>query len=153
MAPTPRLLDESLEWPRELWQRGGAWRLGHGMCVLGPGWWPLVRQAFAAVAETPGAVVVDVRQKCAVLEVRLAHLDPGTQARLDALAASLTRASRERCEACGAAVPPVTPLRAPWRNHCPACHARYAALAGGGRSERRLWEERAGRAWPPFEGW
>jgi hypothetical protein len=52
------LFGERLKWPRHQWRYGGAWRLGHGLTVVGPGWWPLVGRAFAAVAETPEAEVL-----------------------------------------------------------------------------------------------
>src|SRR5690348_16612312 len=115
------LLDERLEWPLHKRTDRGPWRLGHGLTVVGPGWWPLVRQVFAAVAETPGATVAGVRQKCAMLEVRIDHPNPGSRARLGTLTACLTQKSRSVCEACGGAVPAVDPAHPPWRNHCPAC--------------------------------
>jgi hypothetical protein len=146
------LLDEQLEWPLVQWQRGGPWRLGHGLTVVGPGWWPLVRRAFAAAAEVPGAEVRNVRQKAAVLEVRASHPDAGTLSRLRVLAAELTEASRVRCEGCGRAVPRLEPDRGVWRNHCDTCAAALAAFVGG-RAERRLWEWRAGRSWPCSSFW
>ena len=148
------LLSERLEWPRRQHQHGGPWRLGHGLTVVGPGWWPLVRRAFAAVAELPGAEIRDVRQKAAVLEVRPFHPDAEVSAHLRALAAELTEASRSCCEGCGRAVPRLA--RAAWRNHCGACAAAldaFAASDSAGRAERRLWESRAGRTWPASDFW
>lgn len=152
MTAKSSLLDEHLAWPRTQWEHGGPWRLGHGLTVVGPGWWPLVRRAFAAVAEMPGAQVVHVKQKHGVFQVRLYHGDPSRQARLRALATELTEASRSRCEACGTTVPTLAPGRAVWRNHCADCRTLLESFDGD-RAERRLWELRAGRAWPPLQGW
>jgi hypothetical protein len=145
------ILDERMEWPKHQWEHGGPWRLGHGLTVVGPGWWPLVRRGFAVVAETPGATVVGVKQKFGLLELRMRHPDAATQDRLNALAGELTTASRSLCEACGTIVPPVPFGKGVWRNHCPACSARLAELSDDAHAERRLWEERAGCAWPPSE--
>ncbi len=76
------LLDDRLAWPHAQWQSGGPWRLGEGLCLVGPGWHRFVRQAFALVAETPGAWVVSVKQKCAWLEVLAWHEDPPVRGRL-----------------------------------------------------------------------
>ena len=146
------LLDERLEWPLVQRRRGGRWRLGHGMTVVGPGWWPIVRRAFAAVAEVPGAEVRNVRQKAAALEIRPSHPDAEILSRLWALAAELTEASRIRCESCGCPVPRLEPDRGERRNHCADCAATLATLVGG-RAERRLWELRAGRSWPESSFW
>jgi hypothetical protein len=146
------LLDERLEWPHVAWQYGGRWRLGHGLTVVGPGWWPLVRRAFGAVAEVPGAEIRNVRQRAAVLEIRPFHPDADTLSRLRALATELTEASRIRCEGCGCAVPRLEPDRGAWRNHCDDCAATLAGFAGA-RAERRLWELRAGRCWPASDFW
>jgi hypothetical protein len=147
------LLEERLEWPVGQWRAGGPWRLGHGLTVVGPGWWRLVRRGFALVAETPGASVTDVRQKCAVFEMRFHHADRTTLERLRALGGALTRASRAWCEGCGVGVPPVDAGLAPWRNHCARCRARLQELQelAGSHAERWLWEERAGVSWPPSE--
>lgn len=126
--------------------------MGHGLTVVGPCWWPLVRQVFAAVAEVPGAEIRCVRQKAAVLEIRPFHADADTLSLLSALAAELTEASRTRCEGCGRAVPRLEPDRGTWRNHCGDCTTALAALAGA-QAERRLWESRAGRLWPESEFW
>ena len=145
------LLDERLEWPRHLWQHGGPWRLGHGLTVVGPGWWPLVRRGFAAVAEVPGAAVTEVRQKCALVEVHVSHPDRGVRVQLHALAAELTEASRSQCEACGRAVPTLPPKGGIWRNQCQACAAWYDVLAQADvlDAEYRLWEVHAGGVrWP-----
>lgn len=149
---TSELLDERLEWPQVPRQHGGQWRLGQGLTVVGPGWWPLVRRAFAAVAEVPGAEIRNVRQKAAVLEIRPFHSDADTRSRLTALAAELTEASRKRCEACGCTVPRLEPDRGTWRNHCEDCTAVLAAFAGV-RAERHLWELRAGCSWPESDFW
>ena len=145
------LLDDRLEWPLAERREGAPWRLGHGLTVVGPGWWPLVRRAFAHAAETPGATVRRVRQKCAVLEVWFAHPAPLARAQLDAFSARIRRASRSRCEACGAAVLPPPPAAPPSRNHCSRCADRLRDLALAGRrgAEIALWEERAGGPWPP----
>jgi hypothetical protein len=146
------LLDEQLEWPLEQWQRGGPWRLGHGLTVVGPGWWSLVRRGFAAVAEMPGAEVLGVRQKCGVLELNLYHEDRPHRDSLRAIATACTEASRARCEGCGAGVPRLEPGSAVWRLHCSECDALIAAAADH-RAERFLWERRAGLEWPSTELW
>ena len=148
---TSDLLDERLAWPDEQRERGGPWRLGHGLASVGPGWWPLVRAAFAAAAETPGAEVRDVRQKFGALELWLQHEDAARRDALRAAAAACTEASRSRCEGCGAAVERLAPGRMTWRLHCADCAAFVAAA--GDRAERKLWEWRAGLPWPPFDGW
>ena len=79
---TSDLLDERLAWPDEQRERGGPWRLGHGLASVGPGWWPLVRAAFAAAAEMPGAEVRDVRQKFGALELWLQHEDAARRCHL-----------------------------------------------------------------------
>lgn len=81
----------------------------------------MVRAAFAAVAEVPGAEVRDVRQKCGILEIRAYHPDETRCEALRAVTAACTEASRSRCEGCGAAVPPLEHGRAVWRLHCPDC--------------------------------
>ena len=148
---TSTLLDERLAWPRDQWQRGAPWRLGHGLTVVGPGWHRLVRAAFAAVAEVPDGEVRDVRQKCAVLEIHVHHPDAAQCAALRARIAESTAASRSLCEGCGAAVPTLERGEARWRLHCAECAAMIEA--DDGHSERRLWERRAGRPWPPFAMW
>ena len=148
---TSILLDERLAWPRDQWARGEPWRLGHGLTVVGPGWHRLVRAAFAAVAEVPGATVGDVRQKCAVLEIHVRHPDAVQCAALRARVAESTDASRSLCEGCGVPVPTLVRGEARWRQHCAACAALIDA--SDVHSERRLWEQRAGRPWPPSATW
>ena len=145
------LLDDRLAWPQDQWQRGQPWRLGHGLTVVGPGWHRLVRAAFAAVVEVPAAEVRDVRQKCAVLEIHVHHPDTAQCAALRARVAESTDASRRLCEGCGAAVPTLVRDQPRWRQHCPDCAALINADDAG--SERRLWEQRAGRPWPPSTTW
>lgn len=145
------LLDDTLEWPRDQWERGGPWRLGHGLTVVGPGWHPLVRRTFAAVAEVPGAEVRDVHQKIARLEIRIHHPHPTQQAALHTVAALCTEASHTRCEGCGTAVPAAPAGQVIWRTHCAECAAIIAA--GGPKGERHLWEQRAGRPWPSLPAW
>ena len=145
------MLDERLAWPRRQWQHGGPWRLGHGLTVVGPGWHPLVRAAFAAVAEVAGATVIDVRQKCAVLEIRAHHPDASVCDILRARMTALTEASRSLCEGCGAVVPTLPCGQGLWRLHCAQCTT--LVNAGGRRRERRLWETRAQRKWPKSELW
>jgi hypothetical protein len=149
--PSSTLLDDHLAWPRDQWERGAPWRLGHGLTVVGPGWHHLVRAAFAAVAEVPGAEVRDVRQKFAVLEIRVHHPDATQAVALGARITELTKASRSRCEGCGVAVPTLVRGAARWRLHCAECAALIDARDAG--SERRLWERRARRPWPPTAGW
>lgn len=147
------LLDERLEWPVHQWHHGGRWRLGHGLTVVGPGWWPLVRRAFALVAETPGATVLEVKQQNGLLRVLLRHPNDLIRAQLATFVEELENASRTRCEACGTAVPRVEPSQVVWRNHCAACRARLGELEADDaiHAERHLWEERAGCAWPESE--
>jgi hypothetical protein len=136
MIPAP-LLEGRLEWPRDQWQRGGPWRLGHGLTVVGPGWHPLVRAVFAAVAEVPGAEVWNVRQKCGLLEIRIDHPDEAHREALRALAAACTEASRSLCEGCGTALPAVPPGAAVWRNHCAEC--KVLIRAGGDVATKKSW--------------
>ena len=145
------LLDERLEWPSAQWKSGGRWRLGRGMTVVGPGWWPLVRQVFAAVAELPGAEVLDVKQECGFLQLHVFHAYAGHRAALRALAAAMQEASRRRCEGCGALVPRLEPGRGVWRLHCPDCDA--FVKAAGRKAERALWKRIAHKPWPPTFGW
>ena len=148
---TSTLLDDRLAWPRDQWERGAKWRLGHGLTVVGPGWHRLVRAVFAAVAEVPGAEVRDVRQKCAVLDIRVHHPDAAMGEALRARVAHSTESSRSLCEGCGVAVPTLTRGQVRWRQHCADCTALIDT--GDAGSERHLWERRAGRPWPPLAGW
>lgn len=119
---------------------------------MGPGWWPLVRGALAAVAEVLGAEICNVRQKAAVLELRPYHPDADALPRLWTLAAEFTESSRTRREGCACAVPRLEPDRGAWRNHCGDRGIAVAAFLGG-RAERRLWERRARRSWPVSGFW
>lgn len=140
------LLDERLRWhARDV---RAPFTLGEGYCEVGPGWWPLVRRAFEAAAAMPGAWVAEVRQKCAVLDVRLWHEDYAVVRRLTAVTDALQAKSASVCEGCGSAVPTLPPIPEPrpTRNHCDACAARRRELnATHGRgAERALWPTVAG---------
>jgi len=78
-APGASLLDPRLAWPVVQWKSGGPWRLGEGLCIIGRGWHRLVRQAFALVAELPGAWVVDVKQRSGQLDILARHDDPAVR--------------------------------------------------------------------------
>jgi hypothetical protein len=145
------LLDETIAWPREQWQTGAAWRLGHGLTSVGPGWHALVRDAFAAVAETPGATVVTVRQKCGILEVHVHHEDSTVYRQLQSRIDAITDASRRQCEGCGSTMPETPPGVSLWRKHCAEC--TQIVSQGGPRRERHLSETHSGRRWPASELW
>ena len=144
------MLDDTLAWPREQYH-GAAWYLGHGLTVIGPGWHRLVRGSFGAVAETHGASVVTVRQKCALLEIRAHHQDRAVRQLLQARIDAITDASRWQCEGCGTAMSETPPGAALWRKHCAECSA--IVNASGRRRERCLWESRGGMRWPEAELW
>ena len=142
------MFDDTFAWPHRQWQHGGAWSLGNGLTSVGPGWHPLVREAFATVAETSGATVVTVRQKCARLEVQVHHaVYLLLQCRIDAI----TDASRRQCEGCGIAMQETPQGVGLWRKHCPECTAIIDQ--GSRRRERFLWETRSGRQWPANALW
>lgn len=124
---------------------GTPWDLGHGLAAVGPGWWPLVRAAFAE-AETEGAIVAQVRQKACVLDV-LVHPHPRGYEAAAEIRVGYQRLSACVCEACGGPAVPVAdrPTRET-RTHCDPCAARWAELRW---DERALWMERAGGAWLP----
>ncbi|CAN5227098.1 hypothetical protein BH09GEM1_BH09GEM1_45380 [soil metagenome] len=148
-------LDERLRWhARNLCT---PYTLGEGLCEVGPGWWPLVRRVFATAAETPGAEVTTVKQKCALLQVGFWHMDRRERTRLAAYSEALATASAACCEACGTAVPPLVVRTVPYptRNHCARCTTRLMELdeEHGGDSERALWMECAKMWLPEWSGW
>ncbi len=147
------MTDPILRWhPRD----GSPWDLGQAMCEVGPGWWPLLRDAFGEVEER-GGIVTGVRQKGALLDVHAKCPGWSTDDQL-ALRRRYRRASASVCEACGGSLNEaaevqdggdgvfVRPRR--WRTHCGACSAR---LKGLGYNERALWMDRSGR-WLPEWG-
>jgi hypothetical protein len=105
------------------------------------------------LAETPGATMSQVKQKCGGLEMHAYHPDWGLSQHLHEFLAELREASRSICEACGAQVPAVPLEQVTWRTHCAACSARLGVLRAEGplHAEVRLWEERAGCVWPERE--
>ena len=119
---------------------GSAWDLGHAFQAVGPGWWPLLRQALAEV-EAAGGEVTKVKQKFGHLHIS-ARSETGWM--VDLLDRYLN-ASRVVCEVCGGpAVPAEEVLPRPTRTQCDRCAERWAEL----RSERELWMEAAG-VWLP----
>jgi hypothetical protein len=102
-----------------------AWDLGHAYQAVGPGWWPLLRQAFAEI-EAAGGEVTQVRQK-------IGHLDISARCKtgwLDELRDRYVNRSRVVCEVCGGP-------RCQWRNCCRALrgHTATGARSGGQSSE------------------
>lgn len=104
------------------------------------------------ISETPGAWVADKKQKCALLQILSRHEHTGIRERLHHAMTQCRDVSRTTCEGCGVTVPSVDPNRAAaWRRHCVAF--KSFSTDDGGRTERELWEARAGRTWPPFDAW
>ncbi len=132
---------------------GSPWDLGQAMAEVGPGWWPLLRDAVGEV-EDCGGTVIRVRQKISLLDIH-AKCPGWTTDDQVAFRRRFQRASANICEACGGLVAPtaqveevgggvfVHPRR--WRAHCDACSARLREL---GCDERALWMDRSGR-WLP----
>jgi hypothetical protein len=117
-----------------------AWDLGHAYQAVGPGWWPLLRQAFAEI-EAAGGEVTQVRQK-------IGHLDISARCKtgwLEELRDRYVNRSRVLCEVCGGrALPVEEQLPRPTRTHCNRCAERWAELG----DERQLWMEESG-VWLP----
>lgn len=122
--------------------------LGHALAEVGPGWWPLLRQAYADVARTPGAMVMLVRQKVCFLDILVVGLGGNPQSK--AFRQRYRRLSARVCEVCGGPAVPVTErIPRPTRTHCDVCAAQWRTEHDG--DERRLWMEHAGR-WLPEWG-
>lgn len=119
--------------------------LGHGLAAVGPGWWALVRLAFAEV-EARGCVVERVRQKLCLLDV-LARQIGGAEESL-ALRDRFLERSRYVCEVCGGPAPAAVMPR-DTRTHCSTCASRWQELGWG---ERALWMEHAGVWLPEWRG-
>lgn len=108
------------------------------MQAVGPGWWDLLRDAFAE-AEARNSVVYGVEQKFGTLRVTAR----GPSGWLTELEARCEAASAITCEVCGG---PATTSRGPTiRTHCQDCAQRWRDLHW---DERELWMEAAG-IWLP----
>lgn len=115
--------------------------LAHAYAAVGPGWWPLVRGAFADAA---GGAIERVRQKHGWLDVAVRH--PAGRHAGQEVRERYRALSQRVCEACGGpAVPTVERIPRPTRTHCETCEERWDELLG---DERALWIDRAG-CWLP----
>lgn len=116
------------------------WDLGHALEAVGPGWWPLLRDAFAEVEAADGEVI-QVRQKLGYLDIS-ARSKTGW---MTDLRDRYVNRSRVVCEVCGdPSIPVEELLPRPTRTHCETCAERWSVL----RDERKLWMEAAG-VWLP----
>lgn len=129
--------ESSLRWHS---RDGSPWDLGHALVAVGPGWWHLVREAWAEV-EANGGEVTQVRQKVGFLDISAR----GPAGWLEDVRNRYIARSRTVCEVCGNdAVPVDEVVPRPTRTHCDRCAKRWDELG----DERALWME-AARVWLP----